>query len=114
MITEFTPFTSFIGGMMIGLAGVMLMAINGRIAGISGLIGGLFTFDFGAALWRILFLLGIILAPYFYQKTTGILPDFAVTSHLKWLIVGGLLVGFGVTIGRGCTSGHGVCGVAPE
>lgn len=112
MITEFTPFLSFAGGLLIGLAAVILMATNGRVAGVSGILGGLFSFDLSAALWRISFIAGLVIAPYIYIKTSGSLPEFAITSQLKWLIVGGLLVGFGSGMGKGCTSGHGVCGIA--
>lgn len=112
MITEFTPVFSFLGGVLIGLAALLLMLSSGRIAGISGILGGLFGFRFAEAWWRIAFLAGLIVSPYLFRKITGIIPEFAVTSNVELLVVGGLLVGFGTTIGNGCTSGHGVCGIA--
>ncbi len=112
MITEFTPVFSFLGGILIGVSALLLMLSAGRIAGVSGILGGLFGFRFADAWWRIAFLAGLILSPYLFRKLTGIIPEFAVTSNVELLVVGGLLVGFGVTIGSGCTSGHGVCGVA--
>lgn len=112
MITEFTPGFSFLGGMLIGLSAVILMAANGRIAGISGILGGLFSFDLSGALWRIAFLTGLILSPYMYRKLTGEISEFAITGDFVLLVVGGLLVGFGTVVGSGCTSGHGVCGLA--
>ncbi len=112
MITEFTPVLSFAGGILIGLAAVLLMATNGRIAGVSGVLGGLFTPHIGEALWRLAFILGLVAAPYFTIKLSGELPDFAVTSSLYQLLAGGVLVGFGSIVASGCTSGHGVCGLA--
>lgn len=112
MITEFTPFLSFVGGMMIGLSAVMMMGFLGRIAGVSGMLGGLFSYDFSGALWRIAFLAGLILAPYLYHQFSSVQAEFAITSDFISLVVGGLLVGFGTSLGSGCTSGHGVCGIS--
>lgn len=112
MITEFTPFMSLIGGVLIGLSAVMLMVGIGRIAGVSGILGGLFTTDLGGAIWRMAFLAGLVIGPYLIVQMTGEVPEFAVTSSLYQLVAGGLLVGFGSAIGSGCTSGHGVCGMA--
>lgn len=112
MVTEFTPVMSFLGGVLIGLSAVMLMGSSGRIAGISGIIGGLFSFDLGGALWRIAFLAGLIGAPYVYTVASGITPEFAVSSDVTLLVVGGLMVGFGASLGNGCTSGHGICGLS--
>lgn len=112
MITEFTPLFSFLGGILIGLSAILLMLSAGRIAGISGILGGLFGFRFADAWWRIAFLAGLILSPYLFRKATGIIPEFAITSNVELLVVGGLLVGFGTTIANGCTSGHGVCGIS--
>ena len=112
MITEFTPFLSLLGGVLIGLSAVVLMATIGRIAGISGIIGGLFTPNVGEALWRVAFLAGLMAAPVIYVRGFGQLPDFAVTSNLYQLVAGGLLVGFGAIVGSGCTSGHGICGLS--
>lgn len=112
MITEFTPVASLIGGVMIGLAAVMLMLFSGRIAGISGIIRGLFSIRFSEVWWRLAFLAGLILSPFLLRKATGVLPEFAVTGNVELLVAGGLLVGFGTSLGSGCTSGHGVCGIA--
>lgn len=112
MITEFTPGFSFLGGMLIGLSAVILMVSNGRIAGISGILLGLFSFDLSRTLWRISFLVGLVLSPFMYRKLIGDTPEFAITGDFVLLVVGGLLVGFGTVLGSGCTSGHGVCGLA--
>lgn len=112
MITEFTPYLSFGGGLLIGLSAVMMMGLLGRVAGVSGMLAGLFSFDLVGALWRIAFLAGLVLSPYFFGKITGDQPDFAVTGDVILLVAGGLLVGFGTSLGSGCTSGHGVCGLA--
>ncbi len=111
-MTEFTPLTSLAGGALIGLAAVLLMALHGRIAGISGIVGGILppvATDWG---WRAAFLAGAIAAPALIIALTGYDIAFASTTPTFWLIVSGLIVGVGVTLGSGCTSGHGVCGMA--
>lgn len=106
-------FSSLIGGALIGLSAVLLMLNNGRIAGISGILNGLLTQRLTRQqLWRIAFIAGLISGPLFYLLPGGNLPDISITSQLPYLIIGGLLVGFGSTLGSGCTSGHGVCGLA--
>jgi uncharacterized membrane protein YedE/YeeE len=112
METEFTPLFSLLGGILIGLSAVLMMAGSGRIAGVSGILGGLFTFKLFANFWRLAFVAGVILSPFVFRKATGITPDYHVTSDFVVLIAGGLLVGLGTVIGSGCTSGHGVCGMA--
>ena len=112
MITEFTPWMSLLGGVMIGVSAVILMGFLGRVAGISGIVGGLFQSDVFDVVWRLVFLLGLIAAPLFYGLIVNKQPDFAVTGDVVFLIVGGLLVGFGAIFGSGCTSGHGVCGLS--
>lgn len=112
MLTEFTPLLSLLGGVMIGIAAVVLMLGIGRVAGIAGILSGLFTTDFGQSLWRLAFLAGLIGAPVVYMKISGEVPEFAVTSSFYQLVAGGVLVGFGTVVGSGCTSGHGVCGLA--
>ena len=112
MITEFTPWMSLLGGVMIGVSAVILMGFLGRVAGISGIVGGLFQSDVFDVIWRLVFLLGLIAAPLFYGLIVNKQPDFAVTGDVVFLIVGGLLVGFGAIFGSGCTSGHGVCGLS--
>lgn len=112
MITDFTPFPALLGGSLIGLAAVALMAFNGRIAGMTGIMTGLlppFAADWG---WRAAFLLGAIGAPILMVLAGGHTVAFESTAPARWLIVGGLIVGVGVYFGSGCTSGHGVCGIA--
>ena len=111
METSFTPYMSLGGGVLIGLSAVLLMAVNGRIAGMTGIIAGIippFSTDWP---WRIAFLLGAILAPVAYLALGGAI-DYAVPVSLPLLAFGGLVVGVGVYYGAGCTSGHGVCGMA--
>ena len=111
--TLFTPLTALIGGALIGLASVMLMATVGRIAGISGIASRLLPpYDDGELAGRVLFLLGLALAPLVWAALTGLAPLMTLTDDPLVLIAGGALVGFGATWGRGCTSGHGVCGLA--
>jgi uncharacterized membrane protein YedE/YeeE len=111
-LTEFTPYASAIGGVMIGLSAVLLMALHGRIAGMTGILGGVLTPAAGDWQWRAAFLLGAILAPVLYMAATGLALPFAVPVSTAAMVAGGLIVGVGVVFGSGCTSGHGVCGVA--
>ena len=112
-MTEFTPVLSATGGILIGLASVMLMAALGRIAGISGMIGGLLPpVTAGEWGWRLAFLAGMIAAPVVLLAATGSMPLIEVPSSTGMLVIGGILVGIGVSYGSGCTSGHGVCGMA--
>ena len=110
---NFTPFASMIGGALIGASAVVLMLLNGRIAGISGITAGMVSLS-GATPdrgWRIAFLAGIIVAPLCLLLVTG-RPDITFGAPLPVMILAGLLVGFGTVLGNGCTSGHGVCGIA--
>ncbi|HRI99148.1 MAG TPA: YeeE/YedE family protein [Hyphomonas sp.] len=111
-MTEFTPVSAAIGGALIGLSAVLLMALNGRIAGISGLFSGTFFSETGDRAWRGFFLIGLVAAPVIYTLFQGEPPTFEMTSSLPMIIVAGLLVGFGTRLGSGCTSGHGVCGMS--
>lgn len=108
---DFTPWTSLAGGMLIGLATAMFLFFNGRIAGISGIVGGLLRPVSGDTAWRIAFLLGLIIAPLVYVMGAP-LPDVQVDAGTGTLIAAGLLVGIGTRYGSGCTSGHGVCGLS--
>ncbi|RSZ58699.1 YeeE/YedE family protein [Massilia atriviolacea] len=99
------------GGAVIGLAAAMFVLLNGRIAGISGILGGLLRPVRSELGWRIAFLLGLILSPLAFVLFAP-LPDVHVEAGKASLIVGGLLVGLGTRYGSGCTSGHGVCGIA--
>ncbi len=107
--SHFTPWTSLAGGMLIGLAAAMLVLLNGRIAGISGIVGGLLVPRRGDIGWRLAFVGGLLAAPValsFYSVTPRIDAGFGV------LALAGLLVGIGTSYGSGCTSGHGVCGLS--
>ncbi|MCV2358598.1 YeeE/YedE family protein [Paucibacter sp. TC2R-5] len=109
--THFTPWASLAGGVLLGLAASAFILINGRILGISGILGGLLRPRSGDAAWRIAFLLGILAAPALYYLVGG--PMLA-TVDAGWgtVIAAGLLVGVGTRYGSGCTSGHGVCGLS--
>lgn len=111
-MTEFTPIASFLGGAMIGLSALMLLVLSGRIAGISGIVGQLISNPTGDAGWRIAFIVGLILAGPALMLITGSVPQAQVTDAWWLLIPAGLLVGFGTRMGSGCTSGHGICGLA--
>lgn len=111
MGTEFTPIASLIGGALIGFSAVLLMALHGKIAGMTAIVAGVLppvSSDWG---WRAAFLAGAMLAPAAIVAFGGSLP-FAVPVSTTALIAGGIVVGVGVTYGSGCTSGHGVCGIA--
>jgi hypothetical protein len=108
---HFTPLTSLAGGLMIGLAVVFMAVFDGRIAGISGIVGGLLRLKSGDLVWRALFLLGLLAAPLVYQVFAA-LPSLRIDGSRPLLAAAGLLVGFGTRLGNGCTSGHGVCGLA--
>lgn len=108
---NFTPWTSLAGGVLIGLATAMFLLFNGRIAGISGIVGGLLRPVAGDVGWRIAFVLGLVLAPVAYSLTAP-LPAVRVEASSTLLVVAGLLVGIGTRYGSGCTSGHGVCGLS--
>jgi uncharacterized membrane protein YedE/YeeE len=108
---HFTPWASLAGGALIGLAAALFVLVNGRIAGISGILGGLLRWPKGDIAWRIAFLLGLIAAPLVYGLYAP-LPAVRVDADSATLIVAGLLVGVGTRYGAGCTSGHGVCGLS--
>jgi uncharacterized membrane protein YedE/YeeE len=109
---NFTPVSALIGGVLIGLSSAMFLWLNGRIAGISGIAAGALTLNTSESSWRFLFLIGLVAGVGIYRFAGGPLEDIQITSSLPLLIVGGLLVGFGTRMGAGCTSGHGVCGLA--
>ncbi|EAR49536.1 YeeE/YedE family membrane protein [Oceanicola granulosus HTCC2516] len=114
MDTTFTPWLSLGGGMMIGASAVLLMATNGRIAGISGLTSRIFAraSDGEARGVSALFILGLLLAAPLWRLASGDWPAQWVPSNPALMAVAGLLVGFGAVLGSGCTSGHGVCGIS--
>ena len=107
----FTPWSSLGGGMLIGLAAAMFVLLNGRIAGISGVLGGLISPMRGDVLWRLAFVGGIITVPLAYSVFLA-LPKMQIDADYPALIAAGLLVGVGTRYGAGCTSGHGVCGLS--
>jgi uncharacterized protein len=107
---DFTPVASLIGGVLIGLASVWLLAANGRIAGVSGILHGLFAQPPGDRLWRLFFILGLVTAGIAWHAYAGPAPA-REGFGLGWAAAAGLLVGFGTRLGGGCTSGHGVCGL---
>ena len=109
--TNFTPWTSLAGGLLIGLATVIFLMFNGRIAGISGIVGGLVKPKRGDISWRVAFVSGLVLSPLAYALVFT-LPIIQVEANYYVLIVAGLLVGIGTRYGSGCTSGHGVCGLS--
>lgn len=104
----FTPVSAALGGLMIGIAVAVLLLFNGRIAGISGIFANMFTKQSG---WRIAFIAGLAGAPWIYMLFAG-QPDVVIAADYPLLIAAGLLVGFGTRLGNGCTSGHGICGMA--
>jgi uncharacterized membrane protein YedE/YeeE len=111
--TEFTPLQSLAGGALIGLAAVLFLAINGRIAGISGLVRRLLPpYSAPGFAESALFIVGLILTPVIWTIATGEAVHQTVASSLSLNAVAGLLVGFGTILGSGCTSGHGVCGLS--
>ncbi len=108
---HFTPYASLAGGVAIGVATALLLLFNGRIAGISGILGGLLRSSHGDRLWRVLFVAGLVLAPLAWSIVAP-LPPIQVDAGWGTLIAAGLLVGVGTRYAAGCTSGHGVCGLS--
>jgi len=111
-MTEFTPFEAILGGSLIGLASVLLMAFHGRIAGMTGILAGILPPTQVDWAWRATFLLGAIAGPVAVAMFTGTPVPFENPVSLGAVIIGGFIVGVGVNYGSGCTSGHGVCGMA--
>lgn len=109
--TAFTPYSALAGGALIGLAAAMLAMLNGRIAGIAGIVGGVLNPKRGEVGWRSAFIIGLLLAPAAWLLVTS-LPEVRIDAGYPMLIVAGLLVGISTRYGAGCTSGHGVCGIS--
>ncbi len=107
----FTPWASLAGGALIGLAAALFLLLNGRIAGISGIVGGLLAPSRGDIAWRAAFVIGMVAAPAAWLLFTG-LPAAQIDAGYPALTIAGLLVGVGTRYGSGCTSGHGVCGLS--
>jgi len=109
--TAFTPWSALAGGAIIGFAAAMFALVNGRIAGVSGILGGLLRPTLPDLGWRVAFIAGLIVAPIVYVAFAQ-LPPIVVDGTYPVLILAGLLVGVGTRFGAGCTSGHGVCGLS--
>lgn len=107
----FTPISALIGGVLIGLAAALLILLNGRVAGISGIVRGIFFGEKNEKRWRFVFLIGLLLSPFIYSLFAA-LPPLEISNNFTKIAIAGLLVGFGTRLGSGCTSGHGVCGIA--
>ena len=113
MITEFTPLTALGGGALIGAAAALYWLFNGRIAGISGILSRLFSpIGDGENMQRVCFVLGLIAAPLALKAAAGTSVPIAIAASSPVLAIAGLLTGIGTVVGNGCTSGHGVCGIA--
>lgn len=110
-LNAFTPWSALAGGMLIGLATAMFVLLNGRIAGISGVLGGLLKPVRGDAGWRAAFIVGLVAAPWVYAAYQAV-PAVQIDAEYGALIAAGVLVGVGTRYGGGCTSGHGVCGLS--
>ncbi len=109
-IVNFTPLSAFIGGLLIGYSALIFYLLNGRIAGISGILSNIFL---SKTNWvdNVLFTIGIIIGPFLYKIFINNEVNFSIATSVDTLIIAGLLVGFGTKLGGGCTSGHGVCGI---
>lgn len=110
-VHNFTPWMSLTGGVMIGIAAALFLVFNGRIAGISGIVGGLLKPASGDIAWRVAFVAGVVLSPLVFSIAAP-LPAVTIEASTPVLILAGLLVGIGTRYGAGCTSGHGVCGLS--
>ena len=108
---HFTPWTSLVGGLLIGVSATLLLFFNGKIAGISGIVGGLFRPFNGDIGWRLAFIVGMVCTPLIYGLALP-LPDVRIDTSMPVIIIAGLLVGIGTRYGSGCTSGHGICGLS--
>lgn len=109
---SFTPIPSLLGGILLGVAAALYVLFHGRILGISGIVSGLLHPKAGDWSWRLVFVLGLLSSSFLGALILGILPIIEVDASWLTVIVAGLLVGFGVQYGSGCTSGHGICGLS--
>ncbi len=109
---NFTPFAGLGGGLLIGAAASLFVLVYGRVLGISGILGGLFGGAREEIFFRLALIAGIVIAPLLLTSAGANLPEITISASWPLLIVAGLLVGFGTRLGNGCTSGHGVCGLA--
>jgi len=111
-VGSFTPVSGLMGGLLIGLAVTLMMLLNGRIAGISSIVSGLLTPKSGDTGWRVAFVVGLLLGALAFILAVGGPTPVDVLASPPAILIGGLLVGFGTRMGSGCTSGHGLCGIA--
>lgn len=109
---NFTPLASLCGGMLIGLSASLLLLCDGKIAGISGIVGGLLNPPQNDTTWRVLFVAGLLVGGFLFRLFAPQVFTFSIARSTGALILAGLLVGFGTRLGNGCTSGHGVCGIS--
>ena len=113
METAFTPFASFGGGLLIGLGAVLLMLGLGRIFGATGILSGaVFSENRNELSWRLMLIVGMMLAPGLILVITGSMPALTIPVSPAMIVIGGVIVGLGASLGSGCTSGHGVCGLS--
>lgn len=108
---SFTPVQSLIGGLLIGFSTLLMILWLGKVAGISGIVGQSWSAPAGDRAWRLAFVAGLVLSPLLYALARP-LPVVDIQASTPWLVVAGMLVGFGSRLGSGCTSGHGVCGLS--
>jgi uncharacterized protein len=111
-VEHFTPYSAMLGGLLLGLSASWLLLATGRIAGISGILGGLLATAGEDKLWRALFVAGLIGGCWLVRAASGDAIEVTISASAKELVLAGLLVGFGTRVANGCTSGHGVCGMA--
>ncbi len=109
---NFTPVSGLIGGLLIGLAAALLLLLNGHLSGISGIVGGMLAPKSSEVGWRLVFVAGLLLGAFIYMLATGGAIPVRVQASVPVIVAAGLLVGFGTRLGSGCTSGHGLCGIA--
>ena len=109
---NFTPVSAFSGGILIGLSATLLLLFNGRIAGISGMLGGLINAGLAEMVWRFAFLTGIVMGAFIFHWLEPLYYQPRTDFPLGLLVSAGFLVGFGTQMGKGCTSGHAICGIA--
>jgi uncharacterized protein len=111
-VENFTPYSALLGGSLLGLSACLLMLSLGRVAGISGIVAGLFAAAHDDRSWRLVFVLGLIAGCFVVRLARADAQPIIITAGVPALVLAGLLVGFGTRFGNGCTSGHGVCGLA--
>ena len=109
---NFTPIQSLVGGILVGVASAILLVMNGRIAGISGISGGVLRLQSGETFWRLLFVAGLLVGGFVAWQLSPSAFAFTIDRSTPALVVAGLLVGIGTQMGNGCTSGHGICGLS--